>query len=194
VDRDRAALRNVETTQRHILLTGRATLRRRVEASLDICSWRRSRCTVAPVPEDGTRHPQLQPARSSAGTGGSCAGAMSWRGTARYHVMQRDRATLYGAERPRVATACRQTARCHVMQRDRATLYAAETAHSYGVQRDRAMPRGAERPRVATACRGTERRYSVQRNRAMPRGAEGPRLATSCRETARCHMVQRDRA
>jgi len=75
------ALRCVETTQRHILLTGSATLRRRVEASLDICSWRRSRCTVATAPEDGTHHPQLQPALSSAGTGGSCAGAMSWRGT-----------------------------------------------------------------------------------------------------------------
>ena len=75
VDWDRAALRCVDTTRRHILLTGRTTLRCRVEASLDICSWRRSRCTVATVPEDGTRHPQLQPALSSAGTGGSCAGA-----------------------------------------------------------------------------------------------------------------------
>ena len=60
----RAALRCVETTRRHIFLTGRATLRRRVEASLDICSWHRSRCTVATA--DGTRHPQLQPALSSA--------------------------------------------------------------------------------------------------------------------------------
>jgi len=64
VERDCAALRCVETTRRHILLTGRAMLRRRVVASLVICSWRRSRYTVATA--DGTRHPQLQPALSSA--------------------------------------------------------------------------------------------------------------------------------
>ena len=40
----------------------------RVESSLDICSWRRTRCTVTTAPDDGTRHPQLQPALSSAGT------------------------------------------------------------------------------------------------------------------------------
>jgi len=67
--------------------------------------------------------------------------------------VQRDRATLYGAERPRVATACR----------DRATL------------------RRAEKPRDATWCRGTARRYAVQRDHATSRRAERPRDATVCR-------------
>ena len=40
----------------------------RDESSLDICSRRRTRCTVTTAPGDGTRHPQLQPALSSAGT------------------------------------------------------------------------------------------------------------------------------
>ena len=41
----------------------------RPESSLDICSRRQSRCTVKTAPDDGTRHPQLQPAAlSSAGT------------------------------------------------------------------------------------------------------------------------------
>jgi len=72
VERDRAALRCVDHATPHLAY---ATLSRPVEANLDICSWRRSRCTVATAPEDGTRHPQLEPELSSAGTGGSCAGA-----------------------------------------------------------------------------------------------------------------------
>jgi len=43
----------------------------RDESSLDICSRRRTRCTVTTAPDDRTRHPQLQPALSSAGTGES---------------------------------------------------------------------------------------------------------------------------
>ena len=39
-----------------------------VESSLDICSRRRTRCTVTTAPDNGTQHPQLQPALSSAGT------------------------------------------------------------------------------------------------------------------------------
>jgi len=35
---------------------------------MDICSQRRTRCTDTTAPDDGTRHPQLQPAQSSAGT------------------------------------------------------------------------------------------------------------------------------
>jgi len=38
------------------------------------CSRRRTRCTVTTAPDDGTRHPQLQPVLSSAGT---CV--LSWR-------------------------------------------------------------------------------------------------------------------
>jgi len=33
-----------------------------------LCSRRRTRCTVTTAPDDGTRHPQLQPALSSAAT------------------------------------------------------------------------------------------------------------------------------
>jgi len=52
--------------------TGRIWLMTRVESSRDIRSRRRTRCTVTTAPDDdGTRHPQLQPALSSAGTGGS---------------------------------------------------------------------------------------------------------------------------
>ena len=49
-----------------------------VESSLDICSRRRTRCTVTTAPDvdDGTRHPQLQPALSSAGTD---EWVLSWR-------------------------------------------------------------------------------------------------------------------
>ena len=49
-----------------------------VESCLDICSRRRTRCTVTTAPDvdDGTRHPQLQPALSSAGTD---EWVLSWR-------------------------------------------------------------------------------------------------------------------
>ena len=48
-----------------------------MESSLDICSRRRTRCTVTTAPDDGTRHPQLQPAAlSSAGTD---EWVLSWR-------------------------------------------------------------------------------------------------------------------
>ena len=39
-----------------------------IESSLDVCSRRRTRCTVTTPPDDGTRLTQLQPALSSAGT------------------------------------------------------------------------------------------------------------------------------
>ena len=116
------------------------------------------------------------------------------RKTARRHVVQKDRATLYGAERPRVATACRGTARRYSVQRNHATSRSAEgprdatacrkTARRYVMQRERAMPRGAESPRDVTKCRGTARHYGVQRNCATPRRAEGPRDATWCRGIA----------
>ena len=48
----------------------------RVESSLDICCQRQTRCTVTTAPDDGTRHPQLQPALSSAGTD---KWVLSWR-------------------------------------------------------------------------------------------------------------------
>ena len=52
--------------------TGRIWLMTRVESSQDIRCRRRTRCTVTTAPDDdGTRHTQLQPALSSAGTGGS---------------------------------------------------------------------------------------------------------------------------
>ena len=47
----------------------------RVKSSLDICSRSRTRCTT--VPDDGTRHPQLQPELSSAGTENRWV--LSWR-------------------------------------------------------------------------------------------------------------------
>jgi len=99
--------------------------------------------------------------------------------------VQRDRATLERAERPRTlrrangprdARACRGTAR------------------RYSVQRNRAMPRRAEGPRDATACRGTARRHIVQRDRETLQRADTPCNATWCRETARRHVVQRGRA
>jgi len=34
-----------------------------------VVGGRRTHCTVTTAPDDGTRHPQLQPALSSAGTG-----------------------------------------------------------------------------------------------------------------------------
>ena len=40
----------------------------RLELSRDISSRRQTRCTVTTAPDDGTRHTQLQPALSSAGT------------------------------------------------------------------------------------------------------------------------------
>ena len=99
------------------------------------------------------------------------------RGTARCHVVQRDRATSRRADGPRDATRCRGTARYYGVQRNRAMPRGAETARSYGVQRNRATPRRAEGP----WCRGTARRHVVQRDRAMPRGAEGPHDATARR-------------
>ena len=45
-------------------------------SSQDICSRRRTRCTVTTAPDDGTRHSQLQPALSSAGTD---EWVLSWR-------------------------------------------------------------------------------------------------------------------
>jgi len=60
-------------------------------------------------------------------------------GTAKRHVVQRDRATTRGAEGPRDITSCRGTARHHVVQRDRATT------------------RGAEGPRDVTLCTETAR-------------------------------------
>jgi len=44
------------------------------------------------------------------------------KGTARRHVVQRDRATLQRADKPCDATWCRETAQRHVVQKDRATL------------------------------------------------------------------------
>ena len=107
--------------------------------------------------------------------------------------MQRDCATLYGAERPRDATACRETARCHVVQRDRATLRGAEGPRdvTHVVQRDRATLQSVDKPGVATACRETARCLVVQRDRATLRGAEEPRDVTSCRGSARRYSVQR---
>jgi len=47
-----------------------------LESSRDICSRRRTRCTVTTATDDGTRHPQLQPALSDAGTD---QWVLSWR-------------------------------------------------------------------------------------------------------------------
>jgi len=93
--------------------------------------------------------------------------------TARCHVVQRDRATLQRAEKPRDATSCRGTARRYSVQRNRATSYRAEG------------------PRTATACRYTLQCHVLPRDRTTPRGAEGPCDATWCRETARRYSVQR---
>jgi len=55
---------------------GDALFAKRVESSVDTCSRRRTRCTVTTAPDDGTRHPRLQPASSSAATD---EWVLSWR-------------------------------------------------------------------------------------------------------------------
>ena len=72
---------------------------------------------------------------------------------------------LRRAEGLRDIAWCRETALCHVVQRDRATLYGAETSHSYGVHRDSATLQRTEKARDAMSCRGTARHYVVQRQR-----------------------------
>ena len=111
------------------------------------------------------------------------------------HSVQRNRAKLERAEKPRDVT-------CAQEPRD-ATRYR-ETARCHVVQRDRATSRRAEGPRDTTAYRETARRYSVQRDlrdatactetaRVMPCRAEGPLDAKCCGETVRCYVVQRPR-
>jgi len=59
------------------------------------------------------------------------------------------------AEGPRDATACRGTARRHVVQRNRATLRGAEGPRVPHVAEGPRTSRSAEGPRDATACRET---------------------------------------
>ena len=186
VERGRSVALRRDYATPHLAYKPSYAVRRRVEASLDICSWHRSRCTVATAPEDGTRHPQLQPSQ---------------------HCLLLEQVGLvlapYRREGPRDATSCRGTARRYMVQRDRATSRRAErTARRYMVQRNRAMPCCAEGPRHATACRetrATSRRAEKLRDVTWCRGTEratccrGTTDFTSCRGTARRYSVQRNR-
>ena len=97
------------------------------------------------------------------------------------------------AEGPRDASAYRETARYHVVQKDRAMLYGAETARSCGVQRDHATPRRAEGPRDATLCRETARSYGVQKDRATLRGVETARRCSVQRKIVQIKVILRPR-
>ena len=181
--RDRTALRCVDTTRRHILLTGRATLyvveSRRVYmfvvgADLAVQSQQRQR--MVHVTHSFTQHCLVleQVGLVLAPCRGEGPRDATWcRGTTRCHVMQKDRVTPRRAEGPRDALWCRETSCSYGVQRNRATLYGAERPRVATACRDRATLQRTDKPRDATSCRGTERRYMVQR----------PRVATACRGT-----------